>query len=409
MKPEIIREQLQKTLRVRFQPILYRFILILFEKLQLFPSVGTGNFKSNRYNLNFPVFLFLKTLVNLAQPVRPEQPVLSASSVLPAKTGIISIHRSTPRDFRLRGKDRLHRKDRRDGNDGGNENENKKFALKKQKISNQIVILALSACLLSCVSDPLNSTSPAIERGAVKASDPVKQASCGSNRGRICRGDTSCEAVCSAIFQTSFHRRDCRALPRDLVFDFEELIETVKAGGTEDISPDVLECLLDIDDGEFTKALKSLNRREAGIFLLSITTDEETARILEEEDNEFNIFKQLFSRAVSGFYLDRILSEDIADGKSFLQLSAGGSKSGYRWMDSYVEEECDKGDTAKCPGGESIGAYCKALLQLNSKELSVFLSEGALFADEWRGEVKDKGFNYDRKGVRNFCQSLSSS
>ena len=34
--------------------MLYRFILILFEDSRLLPVGGTGNFKSNRYNLKFP-------------------------------------------------------------------------------------------------------------------------------------------------------------------------------------------------------------------------------------------------------------------------------------------------------------------------------------------------------------------
>ena len=76
----------------------------------------SSNRKKRLSGLGFPVLLCLKTSVIPAQPVSP------------AKVEISSTHRFTPRDFRLRG------------NDGVNEDENKRHVLKKQEFSNQISI-----------------------------------------------------------------------------------------------------------------------------------------------------------------------------------------------------------------------------------------------------------------------------
>ena len=73
--------------------LLYRFIRILFEKLRLFPSVGTGIFKSNRFHLRFPALLCFKTSVTPAKPVIPAKLVRLAKPVIPAKAGIFSTRR----------------------------------------------------------------------------------------------------------------------------------------------------------------------------------------------------------------------------------------------------------------------------------------------------------------------------
>ena len=75
-----------------------------------------------RFDLNFPVRFCLKTP---AQPVPPIQPVI------PATAGIVSTHRAAV------GDSRFCRKAGRDGSAGVNENENKKFAVKKREFSNQ--------------------------------------------------------------------------------------------------------------------------------------------------------------------------------------------------------------------------------------------------------------------------------
>ena len=51
-----------------------------------------------------------------------------------------------------------------------------------------------------------------------------------------------------------------------------------------------------------------------------IAEDEVLANILEEEDDEFNILKQVFSRAVWGYSLRDVLADELQDDKSFFHI-----------------------------------------------------------------------------------------
>jgi len=244
------------------------------------------------------------------------------------------------------------------------------------------------------------SSPPPIVRDTPKKPDPVKQGEC-KRRGRSdCEGDEDCEEICDDIFSRRSDKQECYEYSSEMVLELEDLIEATEDGDVDEIAgigSDVLECMLDIDETAFAKAVKKMSRREAQDFVVLIAEDEGFAGVLEEEDDEFNILRQLASRLVGGGGLKEALSEEVEDDRTILWLFAEGNEPAWEWLDSYVDEECDGRDSVDCPGGENIGSYCRALLEsgFRESEWKDFLSDTDLFADEYEDEVEDEDYEYE--------------
>ena len=229
------------------------------------------------------------------------------------------------------------------------------------------------------------------------------------------------EDVCDDIFSLRADRQDCYEYSSEMVFEFEKLIEATEDGDVdeiEDIGSNVLECMLDIDEREFAKAIRGMSRREAKEFIFLIVENEDFAEVLEDEDDEFNILKQILHSATGSSDLERALSREIEDNKTFLWLAAEYNEPAWDWLDNYVGEECNGRDTSDCPGGENIGAYCNALLKSNfsQRDWKDFLSNTELFADEYEEEVEDESYEYEITNspgrsysgdFRDYCYELS--
>lgn len=246
---------------------------------------------------------------------------------------------------------------------------------------------------------------PPIIRRTEKLPDPKVQAECARARSRnACEGDDDCEEICDDIFTSRKHKKDCYELPRDLVSEFETLIEATEDGDVEDIDADTLKCLLDIDERTFAKAVKKMSRSESEDFLIFAFSDSYLSEVLEDEDDEFNILEQLLYKATGSNSLASQLKDKIDSDKTVVWLAGESNESGWSWLDGYVNEECDSNSLA-CPGveGESIGAYCNALLdtKMSDRDLSDFLSDADLFAEEFQEDVEeeygdeDASFVYD--------------
>ncbi len=253
-------------------------------------------------------------------------------------------------------------------------------------------------------------------RKTTKTIDQEKQEEkCQANQGRLCSEDKECKKICDELFSTNSHETACLKLPEETVSNFEELLEEMtEKGRAVDMDLHTLECLLDIDDTEFARAIRKLPREEAEKFLIEIAEDKNLARILEEEDDEFNILKQVFSRAGLGNRLRDVLTEELEDDKSFFHIVADDeNKPAYKWVEEYVEEICEeRGDTLQCPGKKKLGAYCKAFLQHYRSYLSRFLSQGDLFEEDYRSKLKSGGHKWTVSGFKDFCRdeySVTSS
>lgn len=275
----------------------------------------------------------------------------------------------------------------------------------------------LSSCLSSSINEGKLSSLPEsspVKREVSKTSDPKKQEKCRSERQNQCEEDRFCKKLCDDIFSL-IDRKDCYELSSDVVYEFEKLISSATTGDIdeiESIGPDILECMLDIDEKEFAKAIRKINQRDAKKFILMVIDNEDFSAVLEEEDDEFNILKQILNKAGGGSNLTRILSQEIDGYKSFLWIAGERNESFWDWMDSYVDDICDKGDSSECPGGEKIGAYCKALQEsdFSRSDWRAFLSNTNLFEEEYQDEVEDEDYEYkirdnasNRGDFRDFC------
>ena len=266
---------------------------------------------------------------------------------------------------------------------------------------------------------------PPIERINPKRPDPVKQRGCKERGRRDCEGYEDCEEICDDIFRNRRDKEECYEYSEEMVFDFEDLIEATEKGEVEeieDIGSYVLECMLDIDEREFAKAVSKMSRKEAQDFALLIAENEDLAEVLEEEDDEFNVLKQLINSLTGRNELEEALSQEVDDDKTLLWLFAEVSESAWNWLDDYVSEECGGRDTEDCPGGENIGAYCNALLEsgFRASDWEDFLSDTDLFAEEYESDVEDENYEYEiadehRRGYdgdfRDYCEmkALSSN
>ena len=281
----------------------------------------------------------------------------------------------------------------------------------------KVLLLIFLVLFLSCLYPAHQTSPPALDQNTgqnerrrppppPKVPDPYKQAECRKQSRRACGDKRNCRGVCTDIFSKRDHRENCEKLPEDFVFAFEDLLHQVEKGDVQSLDLEVLDCMLDIDDRAFIQAIKKLSRGEAKDVLAEIAVYEDLAQIIKGEDDHFRIFKQLFQEAFSGHDLSRVLTEEIEDDRSFLELSSLGNEYAFAWLDDYVSEECS---SSLCPQGQNLGAYCAALVQLNDRDLRDFFSDDDIFAEEYEEEITDQGFDYDASGFRSFCSNEFAS
>ena len=250
---------------------------------------------------------------------------------------------------------------------------------------------------------------PEVSRENPKETDPDKQEEkCQAGIGTACSKDKKCQKICDDLFSSNSQEKACLELPKKTVLGFEELFETLEEEDPDDLDLNILECLLDIDDTEFANAVKKLSKDQAKAFLIEVTEEEELSRILEEEDDAFNILKQAFSRAGFGYKLKDVLTDELEDDKSFFHIVAEDeNKPAYKWIDAYVEEVCEeKRDRSQCPGEkrEKLGAYCQAFINHYSSELAGFLSSADLFEDDYRKKLEREDEAWTVSGFKDFCR-----
>ena len=209
--------------------------------------------------------------------------------------------------------------------------------------------------------------------------------------------DKACKKICDTMFSRSADEKECQKYSESLVDDMDDLLDDLERGkNTDSLDITALKCILNIDDGPVIDAIEDMSSGSAKQFLEDIAKDEELAEALFDDDEDLDILKAIFKEATGGSTsLKRHLEISIDDGKSFLWLVAEESNEpAWSWLEDYVGEECDDGDS-DCPGGENIGAYCNALLTESDTTLNNFLDDADLFSDEYENTVTDDGYAYE--------------
>lgn len=261
-----------------------------------------------------------------------------------------------------------------------------------------LFFVLVGSCYKDTKATKTPPSSPPITRDKPKESDPVKQKGCKAIGEQECKENNKCKKICDDIFSIRSDKKDCYELSKELVYDFRDIIKATEKGSIDtldEIGSESLECMLDIDERAFAKAIKDMNKKETKKFALFILDNDEFSKVLKDEDNDFNILKQILHGLSGTNDLRRALSYEIKEDKGFLWLSAEKSEDAWEWLDDYVDKKCDEGDSLDCPGGENIGAYCNALNRLNEREFIDFISDAEFFAEEYEEEVTDESYEYE--------------
>ena len=165
--------------------------------------------------------------------------------------------------------------------------------------------------------------------------------------------DKTCKKTCDSMFSRSDDEKECQKYSESLVEDMDDLLDDLGRGkNTDSLDITALQCILNLDDEPVIDAIEDMSSGSAKKFLEHIAQDEELAETLYDEDEDLDIIKAIFKEAAGGSTdLKRHLEIAIDDGKSFLWLVAEESNEpAWNWLDDYVAEECDDGDS-DCPGG----------------------------------------------------------
>ncbi len=221
-----------------------------------------------------------------------------------------------------------------------------------------------------------------------------------------CKKNSSCKKDCDKIFSEKENEEKCQALPTNTVKAFKTLTQQTKdKDEIQEIAPKTLGCFLQIDPEEFADLIKTASRQTTKNFLVAIAESKALAEALENKDSDFDVLEELFEKAVGGKNLHRVLTRSIEDGKTFLQIAEEeeSNQPAFYYLDNYVDLRCEDEDNFCGDKEESLTAYCKALVRLSDNNLEDFLDNAKHFEEEYSGEVKDAGFDYDEEGFRDFC------
>ena len=190
-----------------------------------------------------------------------------------------------------------------------------------------------------------------------------------------CKEDEICAEVCDDFFSGKDESK-CLESPVELVYEFDILIESLDDGDVEDVEPEILDCLLEIDDGPFTKELRRLSSREAKEFLELIAEDEDLAEVMEDQEtSNYTFLTGLLSRSGSS----NLLSAEN-NFPSFLNILIEEDNEGaWDWFNSYVEDY----------KSNPLEFYCHYYTESNSGGRKEHFRTSSLFEDAYGSEIED--------------------
>lgn len=218
-----------------------------------------------------------------------------------------------------------------------------------------------------------------------------------------CAGDEDCEEVCDELFPIKKYEDECLALPAELVYSFEELLLQMDEGEADDIDPQTLYCLLDINDQQFLQELNALNVRDSKNFMQQIASDEGLAKVLNEHDESYTILDTLMAGISNDTPPEFFADEIAANGVTFLDLILDADNEvAFGWVDSYIDEVCQD-NPSQC--GSPFEAYCKIyyskLDDTNPNQSWKILKKSAVFKEQYEDSVTSK--NYCGSGGSSNC------
>ena len=262
-------------------------------------------------------------------------------------------------------------------------------------------LLSLCSCIIKTNKSLLNpSLEPArnerssLNRNTLKESDPKKQLRCQEMGNRQCDGNSDCQEICLDIFYRSADKSDCLELPLELVQNFQTLLELTEEGDDiREIDPDVLECLLDIDEKPFARELAGLNRRDTEAFLTEVTVNKKLGDVMESEDGDYLLLTKLYDNlSAKGDSLER-LSVTINGGSHIFELiMEEENQRAWDWVAEYVERKCENSDfcySEKKDQHSPFVFYCRIFQELDSGRFRAVLKSD-VFEDHFSHDIESE-------------------
>lgn len=227
--------------------------------------------------------------------------------------------------------------------------------------------------------------------------------------GDRCDEDEECWSLCYQIFHKRSEQDICGRQPEELVDAFDLLLEDMQIGSVESIDGVVLQCLFQIDDGEFKKHLNRLSTKKSKAFLREIGYKEDLAEAIFELDEEHDILEDLLEGANFDEGWD-FLTEEVDSHDTLLEvILEEENEDAWLWLDNYVRLRCASDTTNYCGGtildeirdrendtspglGEeknrdAFTAYCKALRDSNNDYETI--QESELFERDYEDFIID--------------------
>ena len=216
-----------------------------------------------------------------------------------------------------------------------------------------------------------------------------------------CEGDEDCEDACQELFAIRKYENQCLELPAELVYAFEELLVLVDDGDADDIEPEVLDCLLEIDDKKFLKEVGGLNSKQTKSFLEEIATNDDLAEALSEHDESYNIMNTLLDKLGDP---PKALADGVEGDITFLDLILDAdNEPAFNWVDGYVNDICDDSNSecAYTVNSNTVHdvfvVYCKLYYGVYTSNTATqswnILKESELFKENYEDNITDGADN----------------
>ena len=167
--------------------------------------------------------------------------------------------------------------------------------------------------------------------------------------GPKCEGDEDCEEICKDIYNRRSVREDCIELSAEQVDKLDEIYEAFENPSDDDleeIDPEDFELFVEIDLRPLDTLIGKLSSSEAKRVLAWIADDEAIAEVFQEEDDDYDLLKELLD-ALGGTLQDA-LGKTVADGDSFMEIIIDNNELALEWVHNYFAERCEGNDEEKC-------------------------------------------------------------
>ena len=174
-------------------------------------------------------------------------------------------------------------------------------------------------------------------------SDRKRKTSTTRRGGGECEGDRDCEEICDDIYDRRADREDCEELSVAAVESLEivyELLEDPDEDDLVDIDPTDFEALIDISIEPVDDLFGRYSSREAREVAVWIAENPDIAAILQDEDDDFQLFEAIFREIGSnGNALDG-LGRTITGGDNFMEiLITENNAEALEWVHSYISDK----------------------------------------------------------------------